>query len=210
MADKFTLKKNRSSAKDILTRKPKKKKTDTFVAFIPSDGELTVQFLADPFEWVPFFEVYLPPSDGKKGQYILLEHDDDAWDDIEEEYGRKPTTRFLAPALDVKEARPIAIKVPQSLVKDIMEYAERKKAEVTDFTFELYRVGEGKETRYKFDPERSGVDISRFEAPDLNKVLDQLLNPPSEDELDDDAIEDDTTEEAPAKPVLKRKLNLKK
>lgn len=206
MTEKLTLKKK--SAKDILTRKPKKK-SDTFVAFIPKDGELKVQFLTHPFEWLPYYEIF--SDDG----YHLFEHDEDAYEDIQEEYGKTnnktgkksgPATRFMAPALDVAESRVIVVKMPQTLVKSLMEYADRKDAEVTEYTFELYKTGERMETKYLFDADKSHVDIERFadKVPDLEKVLDELINPPSDDDLADDAIADDS-DEAPAKPKLRLK-----
>lgn len=198
MTEPLNLKK-KTTAKDILTRKPKKKVDGPYVAFIPKDGELTVQFLSEPFEWLPCFQVWTGSN------YVTLEHDDDAWDEIEEEYGKKPSVRFLAPALDPKEAKVIVVQLTSGLAKDLLEFGTRKDADITSFTFELYKTGEGLETRYKFDSERSAVDIARFQdqLPDLEAVLDRLVNPPSEDELADDAIADDA-------PAPKRKLSLKK
>lgn len=231
MADKnFKLKKR--SARDLLTKGKKKDggsgggaKTSTFIKYIPKDGELRVQFLTDIDDWAPYYEVWDDSYDNgiddngkrrKSGRFVPFSLDED-YDDLEERFGAKPGRRFLAPAIDLDDNRPILVKINPTTATGLLALDERK-GPLSKWNVSLFKDGEGTDTKYHVLPEgESGLDLSKIEVPDAWKVLEELLNP--SDDIEDEAIADDAdvatapaeeeeTEEAPA--AAKPKFKIKK
>lgn len=167
------------------------------VLYVPKAG-VVVRLLAGPHKWESFEEFW----DGSS--YVILTDENE--DQVPE--GRCPSVRYLAPAVDVKQNRVVAVKLPYTLAEEIValeEKYEKKGWELTDYDIELQKEGEGTDTVYRalFD-EKSDIDLDAYPLPDLHAIIDELTAPKATAEAE---IEDDTdVSETPvrAKKLLKK------
>lgn len=177
--------------------------------FIPKDKELIVRFLTGTDEWVSFREGWIGNTP------VVV--DEDLVEEWQEEHGRWPSTRFLAPAIDVDNNEPIVVQIPLTLAKKFVmredKLAEKGK-DLTDYDYELSKSGSGQDTEYFDDQVGAGkIDLERYAdiAIDPNDILEALKERgenASEDEPDID--DDDTDVEVAEKPAEKKKFVFKK
>lgn len=167
------------------------------ILFVPAGG-VVVRFLAGPHKWESFEEFW----DGSS--YVVLTDDNE--DQVPE--GRRPSVRYLAPVIDVKNNRVVAVKLPYTLAEKIAlmeEKYEKKGWELTDYDIELQKEGSGTDTTYEalFD-EKSDIDLDNYELPDLHALIEAQTAPKAED------VEPDIDDDEDVAPVKKKTFKLNK
>ena len=166
----------------------------SFIKNVPKDAGLTVRFLHEPEEWVKYLEYY---SENTEPKFFpdVEGMDPDFVADLD-----KPSTRYLACAVDVDDNAVIPIKMPKSLVESLMKKYD-KFGTILDRDYELVKDGEGFDTTYEAIPEApKRRNMDKFEVLDLLDVLEQQV--PKEltgDDDDDDEppFEPDDDDEKP-------------
>lgn len=161
------------------------------IGYVPEDP-ITVRFLSEPDTWIGYHEHY----NGPKGEprYSPCVEDSSPGGCCYEPYmGQKPSFRYLANAYIVDSSKVQALKMPKSLVEQLVTFAS-KWGTILDRDYELSRSGSGMDTVYKAIPEdKSPIKIARFRK-DMHD-LEQLL----EDWADEQDGEDDEEEEEPVR-----------
>lgn len=168
----------------------------SFIKNVPKDAGITVRFLHEPDEWVKYREYY---SESTEPRFFpdVEGMDPDFVADLD-----KPTTRYLACAVDVEENSVIPIKMPKSLVESLMKKYD-KFGTVLDRDYELVKDGEGFDTSYEAIPEApKRRNMSKFEVLDLMDVLEQQV--PKELSGDDEDDDDPPFEPDDDKPIRRR------
>ena len=138
-----------------------------FITFVPeeSKGTITVRFLTEPEEWLGYREIYdpikkkswpVPPDDSMPGS---------------PEEDQRVTKRFLANAVNKEDDRVIAIKLPGSLVEQLLIRYERFNT-MLDRDYLLGRTGSGMDTDYYCDAEPpTRFKSDKYTLLDLNAIL---------------------------------------
>ncbi|AZS07942.1 ssDNA binding protein [Gordonia phage Kabocha] len=171
----------------------------TFIKNVPKDSGIVVRFLTEPDEWVKYREYY---SENTEPRYFpdVEGMDPDFVADLD-----KPSTRYLACAVDVDENSVIPIKMPKSLVESLMKKYD-KYGTILDRDYELVKDGEGFDTSYEAIPEApKRRNMKAFEVLDLMDVLEKQL--PKELVGDDDEEDDPPfdMEDDDEKPMRRRR-----
>jgi hypothetical protein len=137
------------------------------ITFIPdeSKGTLKVRFLTEPEEWVGYREIYdpikrkswpVPPDDTMPGT---------------PEEDTRVSKRFLANAVEIDSDRVIAVKLPATLVEQLIIRYDRFST-ILDRDYILGRSGQGVDTTYYCDPEPpTRMKTDKYNLLDLNGVL---------------------------------------
>jgi hypothetical protein len=148
---------------------------------VPSENSITVRFLENPEEWHGYYEHY---SD-EDGYHPCVEGDCDSCQSDNPEIKRR-AFRYLANGYVVDDQRVWPIKMPKSLVEQLVNYYE-KKGTLLDRDYELSKSGSGKNnTKYMASPDApSNMNLKRFESKmfDLDEVLEKMVDG---DEPEDD------------------------
>lgn len=176
---KASLKKGGGGSSQYLTR-------------IPADGSLTVRFLTEPDDgWIEYYEHY----DQTRKFYPCS---DDCSGCAE---GDRPSSRYLANALDVAEGRVVPLVLPKSVATSL-EKKYSKYATLLDRDYEISRTGTGLDTEYDVTPEPpTKMNLTRFDPIDLWELLETQLelatgaSASSADDDDDDEIVDDEVDD---------------
>lgn len=168
------------------------------ISFIPKDG-IVVQFLTDTDEWLAFFEYWNGDS------YTVVANESDAPAEV------STSIRYLASALDVKQNRVIAIKLPYTLAESIATIADKYHAkrewDLTDYTLELSKEGSGMNTTYNvLFEEKADIDLGQYTLPDLEAIVAEAASPKSNEASVDDIDNDEDEEPQPTK----KRIGLKK
>lgn len=159
--------------------------SDKWFMTIPADSEVTVRFLAEPWEFVSYMKHYI--GEGKEGkQFPCNEGDCIGCDE-----GSEPYKVWVAPVVEIEDGKPTrarAMVVPKSIVDTLSRKADKGPGTVMDRDYIIQREGSGKDnTKYLLDFEaRKRRDLSEFEAPDIMEMLEQQLDDVLESDLIDD------------------------
>ncbi|MFE9742931.1 hypothetical protein [Streptomyces sp. NPDC006477] len=192
------------------------------IGFIPEDP-ITCRFLSEPETWIGYHEHYNGPNADPRyspcvdGECCLPEN---------LYQGNKPTFRYLANAYNVDQSKVQALKMPKSLVEQLVKFYE-KYGTILDRDYELSRSGSGMDTSYSAVPDdKSPIKISRFrkDMVDLEQLLEDWASeqeeedddeeevsprrrrrPEPEDDDDYDDDEEDDDDDPPSVPVRRRK-----
>lgn len=170
-----------------------------FIRNIPGESSLTVRFLDEPEDFFGYYEHWvddrpLPCSDDCDGCNS---------DDPEEQ---RKMFRYLANAYVVDDQKVRAVKLPKTLVQQLVDYHTKFDGTLRDRDYDLSKSGSGKNgTRYMASPDSPRpMKLKRFEdqKKDLQEVLMALL---------DGAGEDDETpkkkKKGSSKPTKKKESN---
>lgn len=150
---------------------------------IPSNDSITVRFLEEPEEWYQYREYYKKDV-GFFPEFEGLDPDDVA--DLD-----KPSKRYLAPAVDVADNKPIALVLPTTLVSSLLKKYD-KYSTMLDRDYELSKEGEGMQVRYDAIPEApTKFNPRRIEMPDLDAALQKSIPADLGGAGDDDDGDDD-------------------
>lgn len=164
-----------------------------WISNIP-DGEMDVRFLTEPDQWYAYFEHF----DDVRKYYPCDEQDCPGCRE-----GNRSSQRWLAPALNMTDDKQqIIIKLPKSIIGLLAKYYEKFQT-ITDRDYTLQREGTSLDTTYTAIPVGAPykINLRKYELPDLEAVLNQLLHP-EEDEDDED--QDDNGRPLPP-PARRRK-----
>lgn len=169
-------------------RKSVKKSGNSLVRSIPTDDSITARFIEEPSEWFGFYEYW--DEDEKTYRPVI--------DGEETPNGARISFRYLANVYIVDDSAVRALKMPKSVAEQILAY-HQKYGTILDRDYDLSRTGSGKnDTNYMVAPDApSKMNVKRFEALDLQKILDQMAGLDEDDEDDDD--------ERPAKRTAPKK-----
>lgn len=157
------------------------------VAYIPEDP-LLVRFLQEPNKWVEYFEHYNGPNSDPR--YSPCVTDCERCED-----GNKAAKKYLANVLDVTKNAVVALKMPTSLVEQLLKF-EGKYGTVIDRDYELSREGSGLDTTYSAIPESpTRVSVSRYAKSlfDLEDLLEQWVDEEDGDDEDEEEEEEPRT-----------------
>ena len=184
-------------------KKDNSKNPSRMLQFVPEDG-ITVRFLTDSDNWV-WYQEYWDPALNK---YVV------ATEENEDDYDERdiwPSNRYLAAAVRTDDNRVVAVKLTKTLADNIKmqeEHYAKKNKRLTDYDLALSKSGKGTDTTYHVMFEGfDDLDVSRYDVPDLFKVLESMLD--TEDEGSDNIDDDNDVEETPKAPV-KKTFKLKK
>jgi hypothetical protein len=168
-----------------------KSKGNPNIRNVPSEDSLTVRFLDEPEDWYGYYEHYV------NGSYQPCVSDDCEGCNSNDPNEQRKNFRYLANGYVVDDQKVRAIKMPKSLVEQLVGYYE-KKGTIMDRDYELSRTGSGQmDTKYMASPESPvAMKLSRFEKQkfDLADVLDSLIG-----------VADDDDEPEPKKKPKKKK-----
>lgn len=163
-----------------------------YLARIPANGERNIRFITEPTEWISYYEHYnsvdkfFPCGADCKG---CMENN-------------RPSSRYLASALDIDEDKVIPLVLPQSAVAQLLKFYE-KYSTIMDRDYDVSREGEGKEnTEYFVLPgDRTPRKLSKYDELNLIELLEAQIH----DDTDDDDVDDDDDNladvDVPAKKV---------
>jgi hypothetical protein len=173
-----------------------------FATRIPKEPDtITVRFLKDVTGWVWYDQVW---DQGLKRYVVLTEENTEQYDALQ------PQRRYLAPAVDTKENRVIALELPKSLAKQVENIAARKKGSCTGGDIELWKTGSGTDTEYFSEWQGfETLDLDKYTVPDLWKIVEEMVEGTGagEDDNGDSSIEDDTDDDDDdEEPVAKVKV----
>ena len=150
---------------------------------IPKEDSLTVRFLTNPEDWHGYYEHWM--KDGPRP----CTDDDCEGCESDDEKERKRLFRYMAPAYVVDDQKVQALKLPKTLVEQLVNFYQKYKT-LLDRDYELSRTGSGQnDTRYMAVPEApTKIKMARFEdkIPDLDEVLQQMLGDDDDDDDDDE------------------------
>ncbi|QZE10851.1 ssDNA binding protein [Gordonia phage ChisanaKitsune] len=170
----------------------------SFIKNVPKDSGITVRFLTEPDEWVKYREYY---SENTEPRYFpdVEGMDPDFVADLD-----KPSTRYLACAVDVDSNEVIPIKMPKSLVESLMKKYDKYDT-ILDRDYELVKDGEGFDTSYEAIPEApKRRNLKQFDVLDLMDVLEKQLPKELVGDDDDDEPPFDMDEDDDEKPMRRR------
>lgn len=172
------------------------------VRTIPSNDSLTVRFLENPEEWHGYYEHWL-----KDGPRPCVTDDCDGCNSDDEDERRK-NFRYLANAFIVDDQKVRALKMPKTLVEQLVNFHKKYKGTLLDRDYELSKSGSGQNgTKYMAAPDAPApMKLSRFEDQkfDLSKVLQGLLGD-GEDDDDDEDYDDEPVKSKKSKPKKSQK-----
>lgn len=163
------------------------------IGFIPEDP-ITVRFLSEPETWVGYHEHYNGPNADPRYSPCVKDSSPGGCD-YEPYQGNKPAFRYLANALIVDDNKVRALKMPKSLVEQLLTFAA-KYGTILDRDYELSRSGSGMDTTYSAVPEdKSPIKMARFrkDMSDLEQLLEDWAD--EQDASDDEDDEDETDDE---------------
>ena len=184
------------------------------IGFIPEDP-ITVRFLSEPETWVGYYEHYNGPNADPRYSPCVKDSSPGGCD-YEPYQGNKPAFRYLANAYNVDQSKVQALKMPKSLVEQLVTFAA-KYGTILDRDYELSRSGSGMDTTYSAVPEdKSPIKIARFrkEMSDLEQLLEDWADEQDgaddddEDEEDEDVYTDE--EEDDEEPEVPRRRPARK
>ena len=182
----MTLKGGKTGSIKALKDQTKRGDGGAFLKRISADG-VVVRFMEEPTEWYRYLEHFDPETNTS---YPCQEDECPGCANLE----RKPTTRFLANAVDVNESRVVPIILPKSVAQELVRYYEKYNT-LTDRDYELSREGSGLDTVYHADPESPHkFNLGKYESLDLESLLNsQLEDGEDDDEDDEDEVETPAT-----------------
>lgn len=145
--------------------------SNEFIRNIPGEGTLTVRFLDEPHEFHGYFEHWVG---GKPIPCTTDECEGCNSDDPEEQ---KKMFRYLGNGYVVDDQRVRAIKMPKTLVQQLVDYYDNN-GTLLDRDYDLKKSGSGKNnTRYTAAPDSpSKMKLDRFKKFDLQEVLESMIN----------------------------------
>jgi hypothetical protein len=156
------------------------------IGFIPEDP-ITVRFLSEPETWVGYYEHYNGPNADPRYSPCVNDSSPGGCD-YEPFQGNKPAFRYLANAYNVDQSKVQALKMPKSLVEQLVNFAQ-KYGTILDRDYELSRSGSGMDTTYSAVPEdKSPIKIARFrkDMSDLEQLLEDWASEQENGPEDDD------------------------
>lgn len=165
---------------------------------IPADEEVTVRFMVDPPDFVNYMNHYDPDNQ--------TSYPCNTGDCIGCDEGIEARKVWVAPAVDVEENKVLAMVVPKGIVDSLTKKYERARSgTITDRDFIIMREGSGKDnTKYDLDSEMPRKrDLSDFEVPDIESMLEKQL-------LDAMGVEEDDDDEPPRRKKSSSKKPVKK
>ncbi len=160
-----------------LKKRLKKGGGASYLTRTPSDGSITVRFLAEPEDekWVEYFEHF----DEQRKFYPCSDDCDGC------RTGDKPSKRYLTSAVDVQENKVVPLVLPVSAMNSVIKKYD-KYGTLLDRDYEISRSGTGFDTEYEVTPEPpTKMNLNRFDTIDLMPLLASQL-----DDDDDDSDED--------------------
>lgn len=161
------------------------------IGFIPEDP-ITVRFLSEPPTWVGYYEHYNGPNADPRYSPCVNDSSPGGCD-YEPYQGNKPAFRYLANAYIVDTSKVQALKMPRTLVDQLVHFAS-KYGTILDRDYELSRSGSGMDTTYKAAPEdKSPIKLARFRKDMLD--LEQLLEDWADQQEGGDDDEDEEDED---------------
>ena len=132
------------------------------ITSIEADKILTVRFLEEPSEWLGYDEHYTT-------EFRYFPCVEDGCPGCEEDH--RPSSRSLAPALDVDSGRVIVVKIPKNLGEILLKRFKRNKT-LLDRDYELSRDGEGMSVKYDLVPASpTKRELAKYKRPDLTEAL---------------------------------------
>lgn len=160
------------------------------IGFIPEDP-ITVRFLSEPETWVGYYEHYNGPNADPRYSPCVNDSSPGGCD-YEPYQGNKPAFRYLANAYIVDSSKVQALKMPKSLVEQLVTFAS-KWGTILDRDYELSRSGSGMDTSYSAIPEdKHPINIKRFrkDMMDLEELLENWADEQdgADDEEDDEPV----------------------
>lgn len=173
-----------------------------FLQRIPADGSVTVRFLTEPTEWVSFLEHY----DSVRKFYPCTDNCPGC------DEGDRPSSRYLANALNIEEDRVVPLVLPKTLAAAAVRKYDRY-GTITDRNYEIIRSGSGLDTVYEIDPELpTKIRLDKYDLIDLMDTLEDQL--PSDEDDDDEEEEggapQKTSRRSTATPPKKRVIRKKR
>lgn len=162
---------------------------------VPKEG-ITVRFLAEPDDgWVEYLEHY-----DEQNKVYRACTDDCAYcaDDV------RRSKRYLAPVLVPEEQKIEALKLPATAVSQLLKKYDRF-GTLLDRDYEITKDGEGMSTEYYVDNEDPRrINLSRYQIPDLEEILEKLAGAPAGDD-DEDDDEEERPKRRPAKKAAAKR-----
>lgn len=159
---------------DAAMRKSLKGGGDKFVKTIPGEGSLTVRFLDEPEDFVGYYEHWI----GGKPQPCVTDECEGCESDDEKE--RRRNFRYLANCYVVDDQKVRAVKLPKTLVQQLMDYYDKAKGTLRDRDYDLTKRGSGQEnTRYMASPDApQKMKLERFDKKklDLSAILQSMID----------------------------------
>lgn len=144
---------------------------------VPANDEMTGRFMAEPWEFTSYLQHFInkksfPCNDG---------------DCLGCDEGNQARKVWVAPVVDVKEKRVRAMQVPKSIVDELTKIADRA-GTIMDRDITVIREGSTQEdTKYTLYTEgRKRRDMSIFEAPDIEGMLEDQLADALDADVDDE------------------------
>lgn len=151
---------------------------------IPGEDSLTVRFLDEPEDFHGYYEHWVG------GQPLPCTTDECAGCESDDPDEKRRSFRYLANAYVVDDQKVWALKLPKTIVEQLMAFYTKYKGTLLDRDYELSRTGSGQyDTKYMAAPDdRSPMNLARFERKkhDLAGLLSALVNGDLEDDEDDD------------------------
>lgn len=159
---------------------------------LKADSEITVRFLAEPWDFTAFFQHFMEDRPGDQKSFPCNSGDCEGCDE-----GNNAYKVWVAPILDVENTRVRAMRVPKGIVDTLTKKADRK-GTIMDRDYIIMREGSGKDnTKYDLDdmPVKRR-DLSAYELPNIEEMLESQLNDALGASVDED---DDPPPRRPAK-----------
>lgn len=143
---------------------------------IPEEG-MVVRFLTEPDEWFEFFQHW---DETAKRPAVCVDDCDYCADDV------RVSKRALAAVVNKDDGTVQTVVLPSTLVSRLLNRYD-KYGTMLDRDYNLMRSGKGTDTEYDVDPEApSRMNLSRFEVPDLQEVLEEASGADDEDDEEED------------------------
>jgi hypothetical protein len=163
---------------DRLKRELKDSGNDKWFYRVPANSEITVRFMAEPWDFTVYMNHFM---DGTS--FPCNEGDCKGCDE-----GNSASKTWIAPVLDLDGNRVRAMTIAKSIVDSLSKMTDRGSGTIMDRDITVIREGSTKEdTKYELYSEgRKRRDISSFEPPDIEGMLEGMLRDAMEDEEDDE------------------------
>lgn len=144
---------------------------DKWFFSLKADSEITVRFLAEPWEFTSFLQHFMEDRPGDQKSFPCNSGDCEGCDE-----GNSAYKVWVAPVLDVENNRVRAMRMPKGIVDSLTKKAERKNT-IMDRDYIIMREGSGKDgTKYDLDDmpvKRRNLD--GYELPDIEGMLESQL-----------------------------------
>lgn len=164
-----------------LRKSVKRSSGEGAITRIPKDAPLVVRFADEPDEWFEFFTHWDESKSGNNKSSICVTSDCEGCAD-----GLKQTKRFLANAIDVDNSKIVAVELPVTLVKLLLNRYDKYHT-VMDRDYELTKNGTGKDTEYDAISEgKSRFNFDMYEKLDLSEILAEQTGGDDDDDDDED------------------------